>query len=57
MTSTPSLDRLSDQALLCQFGDLVQQGHHNTANLLRHIDAIDRRKLWAKHGHPSMFEF
>src|SRR5688572_27879225 len=57
MTSTPSLDRLSDQALLCQFGDLVQRDHDHTASLLRHIDAIDRRKLWAKQGHPSMFDF
>src|SRR6187455_2216084 len=27
------------------------------AGLLRHIDVIDRRKLWAKRGHPSMFDF
>jgi len=25
--------------------------------LLRHIDAIDRRRLWARLGHPSMFSF
>ena len=57
MPSNPSLERLSDQALLCQFGDLVQQDQDRTASLLRHIDAIDRRKLWAKQGHPSMFDF
>lgn len=57
MSSINSLDRLTDQALLDQFGDLVQQGHHHTIALLRHIDAIDRRKLWAKYGHPSLFDF
>jgi len=57
MTSNPSLDGLSDQALLGQFGDLVQQDQRRTASLLRHIDAIDRRKLWARQGHPSMFDF
>ena len=57
MFSNPALDRLTDQALLDQFGNLVQQGHHHTLALLRHIDVIDRRKLWAKYGHPSMFDF
>src|SRR5688572_11096028 len=59
-TSTPSdspfLDKLTDQALLDQFGALVQRGHQHTLALLRHIDAIDTRKLWAKYGHPSMFD-
>src|SRR5262245_61929245 len=57
MNSNLSLDRLTDQALLDQFGDLVQQHQLGTASLLRYIDAIDRRKLWAKYGHPSMFDF
>src|SRR5688572_2542517 len=57
MTSNLALDRLSDDVLLCQFGTLIQQDHRRTASLLRHLDAIDRRKLWAKRGHPSMFEF
>lgn len=57
MSSTPSLEALTDQALLGQFGDLVRDDCHHTASLLRHIDAIDRRKLWAKQGHPSMFDF
>src|SRR6187200_3174910 len=52
-----TLDRLSDEVLLCQFGDLVQRDKRRTASLLRHIDAIDRRQLWAKRGHPSMFDF
>src|SRR5688572_21644933 len=57
MNSTPPLKRLTDQALLSQFGELVHKDNHHTAHLLRHIDAIDRRKLWAKQGHPSMFDF
>ena len=56
MSTIPSFENLSDQALLHQFGDLVQQDQQHTAGLLRHIDAIDRRQLWAKQGHPSMFD-
>ena len=55
MSTLPSFENLSYQALLHQFGDLVQQDQHHTATLLRHIDAIDRRQLWAKQGYPSMF--
>src|SRR6187399_1615858 len=57
MTSNPALDRLSDDVLLCQFGDLIQQDQRRAASLLRHIEAIDQRQLWAKRGHPSMFDF
>ena len=47
MSSNSSLDRSTDQTLLDQFGDLVQQHRLSTVSLLRHIDAIDR-KLWAR---------
>src|SRR5688572_25640216 len=57
MTSTLSLDALNDRALLHQFGKLVRKDHEGNAALLRHIDAIDRRQLWAKLGHPSLFDF
>lgn len=57
MSSNPTLDQLTDQSLLDQFGILVQRGNDHTAALLRHIDAIDRRQLWASYGHPSMFDF
>ena len=57
MSSNHSLETLTDQALIGQFGDLVQQDQRRTAALLRHIDAIDRRQLWAKYGHPSLFDF
>ncbi|HEY6725205.1 MAG TPA: hypothetical protein VI197_14320, partial [Polyangiaceae bacterium] len=55
--STPRLERLSDQALLTEFNELVRQDQHHVASLLRHIDAIDRRKLWARMGHCSLFDF
>jgi len=57
MSANHPLEKLTDQALLDQFSDLVQQSHHHTAALLRYIDVIDRRKLWAKYGHPSLFDF
>lgn len=57
MISTPALDTLSDRALLGQFSELVERDRQGAADLLRHIDAIDQRQLWAKQGHPSMFHF
>lgn len=57
MTSPLCLESLNDHALLSQFGNLVRQDHEGKANLIRHIDAIDRRKLWAKLGHSSLFGF
>ncbi|HEY6728965.1 MAG TPA: hypothetical protein VI197_33375 [Polyangiaceae bacterium] len=55
--SNPRLERLSDQALLTEFNELVRQDHHHVASLLRHIDVIDRRKLWARMGHSCLFDF
>src|SRR6187399_851008 len=57
MFTSHSLEALNDHALLSQFGDLLRQDREGNANLLRHIDAIDRRQLWAKLGYPSMFAF
>ena len=57
MAAPLSINALNDHTLLCQFGDLVRQDHEGNAQLLRHIEVIDRRKLWAKLGHPSMFDF
>jgi len=57
MTRSSSLDALNDNALLSQFADLVRRDHEGNADLLRHIDVIDRRKLWAKQGHSSLFKF
>jgi len=57
MISNSSLDSLDDSALLGQFGHLVRKAHEGSAQLLRHIDVIDRRKLWARLGHPTLFDF
>lgn len=55
MNSNLSLETLSDEALMRRFGELVEQDRRRTAALLRHIEVIDRRKIWAKLGYPSMF--
>src|SRR6187455_3070715 len=55
MSTTHALEALNDHALLSQFGDLLRQDREGNANLLRHIDAIDRRQLWAKLAYPSLF--
>src|SRR6187397_1116191 len=57
MITSDSQDALNDHTLLSRFGDLLRQDHEGNANLLRHIDAIDRRQLWAKLGFPSLFAF
>ena len=57
MTRSYALEALNDHALLSQFGDLLRQDREGNPNLLRHIDAIDRRQLWAKWGYPSLFAF
>jgi len=57
MLRNHSLESLNDQTLLSQFADLVQRDHEGNADLLRHIDVIERRKLWAKQGYSSPFRF
>src|SRR6187551_2509784 len=57
MITSHSLEALNDYTLLSQFGDVLRQDREGNANLLRHIDAIDRRQLWTKLGYPSMFAF
>lgn len=57
MRTNASLRSLSDPDLLTQFGDLVRGDAKQLGALLRHIDEIDRRQLWAKAGFPSMFAF
>src|SRR5687768_10041871 len=57
MRSTHDLGSLSDSGLLARLGELVRRDRQHTAELLRHLDEVDRRQLWAKYGHPSMFDF
>jgi hypothetical protein len=57
MSSMEGFDSVSDQALLGQFTALVKQDQRVSADLLRYLDAIDRRQLWAKFGYSSLFVF
>jgi 5-methylcytosine-specific restriction endonuclease McrA len=50
-----SLPRLDDHALRERFTVLVANDHETTAELLRCIDEIDRRKLWAEDACGSLF--
>jgi 5-methylcytosine-specific restriction endonuclease McrA len=51
------LDGLSDERLLAGLGALVREDDERTADLLVYIDEVDRRHLWARRGHPSLFDF
>lgn len=55
MQTITSLHILGDDALREHFTLLVATDHQTTADLLRCIDEIDHRKLWAKEGCSSMF--
>ena len=57
MASTNRLATLSDDGLLAELGELVTEDNERTAELLRYIDEVDRRHLWAKRAHPSLFDF
>jgi hypothetical protein len=57
MSSMQCFDSVSDQVLLGQFTALVTQDQRVSADLLRYLDAIDRRQLWAKFGYSSLFVF
>jgi hypothetical protein len=57
MASMQGFDSVSDQALIGQFTALVKQDQRVSAELLRYLDAIDRRQLWAKLGYSSLFVF
>jgi hypothetical protein len=54
-STSRSLPRLNDHALRQRFAALVANDRQTTAGLLRCIDEIDRRKLWAKDACGSMF--
>jgi hypothetical protein len=54
-TSRP-LPRLDDHALRERFAALVANDRQTTADLLRCIDEIDRRKLWAEDACGSLLD-
>ncbi len=57
MDTTDSLRSLSDDDLVERFASLIREDHEHTERLLRLLDEIDRREIWAKRGHPSMFDY
>lgn len=57
MSSSHDLSALTDSILLTELAELVRRDHQHTARLLRYLDEVDRRELWARLGHPSMFDF
>jgi hypothetical protein len=48
---------LSDDELIARFARAVGRDNRNTEELLRLIDEIDRRRLWAERAYSSMFAF
>lgn len=57
MAKPSAVTTLGDRALLDRLAFVIQQHREQTRLLLELIDVIDRRKLWAKQGHPSLFAF
>jgi hypothetical protein len=57
MHDESGLASFSDHHLLARLAELVRKDQEQTVSLVRYIDEIDQRELWAKLGHPSMFDF
>src|SRR5262245_37726436 len=56
MKSVP-VSRLSDDALLCELNTSVAHGCPHTARQVELIAEVERRRLYAPAGYPSMFAF
>ena len=56
MTSR-SLSHLADRTLLEQFLAFLKQDCGTTATLLAYVAEVDRRRLYAPAGYPSMYAF
>jgi len=52
-----SLERVGKHRLLREFAALVGKDRGTTADLLRYIGEVDRRRLYLEHAFPSMFAF
>jgi hypothetical protein len=53
-TLAPSLDAVTDDALLARVADLVARGRRVEADLIRHMAEVDRRRLYLREACPSM---
>ncbi len=51
------MKHLIDSVLVTDTKRLVTQERKITAEILRHLEEIDRRKLYVEYGHPSMVQF
>src|SRR5690349_18720499 len=52
-----NLQHLSNQDLIAKTKSLAHEERKITAQLLRHLQLIDQRKLYALRGYSSLFEF
>ena len=57
MTHTNQLQSLSDDDLLRQLSELVQQSRRVEADLVAHIGEVDERRLYARRACSSMFVY
>ena len=51
------ISNLSDSDLLVKTKALVKEESKITQNVLEHLRVIESRRLFAKRGYPSLFEF
>jgi hypothetical protein len=49
--------RMDDDELLAALAALARDKHRNDAVMLAHIGEVERRRLFAREGRPSMFEY
>jgi 5-methylcytosine-specific restriction endonuclease McrA len=55
--AAPSLSRLSDRELLSKLQALARRERLTTIEILRHLNEVERRRLYAKQGFSSMFDY
>ena len=57
MEKITEISKLKDKELVEQFGVLVRGEKEATASVVAHLSEIDRRKLYAAEGYPSLFSY
>jgi 5-methylcytosine-specific restriction endonuclease McrA len=51
------LEHVSDQQVRCELATLLASGYRTEARIVAHIAEVEGRKLHAKDGSPSLFEY
>jgi hypothetical protein len=51
------LGRVSDAQLRSGLSSLLANGYRTEARILAHIAEVDERRLYAKDGSPSLFDY